>query len=129
MHLVPLIIWLSTASLLSGCGHVQVHDTVIWSFIGEGKDPDNPMAAAIGSHTNFKKHEYMTLDEWITFIQGTPTIAPSVCLSSRDYTLQKTALDGACEQTTCTYEEQEALQNIGEHMRLIKKITGVENGN
>ena len=133
MHTTGLIKWLSISSailFLSGCAQIEVKDTTIWSYVGE--NASRPGVVALGSHTIFDKQEEKTIDEWIDFLLAQserpdpknpdatlPPKGPAICISSDDYTIQKTVLDQACAAAHCTYEQKKILEKISNHIERV----------
>lgn len=113
-------IWLYiiAAFILHSCQTLPVKDITVWSFIGEGADPSRPTIAALGSHSNFVKHEYMTLDEWVNFLAASEKEkrGPAICISAADFNKQKTVVDQACKKVNCSYEQQKAIENLEQHV-------------
>lgn len=132
MRWINLLCISSAAVMLLSCGSVEVKDTTIWSYIGDVEIEPGVHVAALGSHTNFIKRERMNIDQWIDFLSATDKHGPAICVSSRDYAIQKTNLEQACYKANCSHETQAKIEEItthmGKHLSKVKSLRkrGVE---
>ena len=121
------LLFISAAlATLPSCGHVEVKDTTIWSYVGDVEVSPGVRVAALGSHTNFIKQERMNIDQWIDFLSATDKHGPAICVSSRDYAIQKTNLEQACYKANCSFEAKEKIEEIttrmGKHLAKVKSM-------
>jgi len=123
---ITLISLLFISAVLPSCANqVKVPDTIMWSYVGDVEIEPGRHVAAIGSHQNFTKHEYMDIDQWVAFLAS-----PAICYTSRDAAKVKNVVDQVCALSHCSYEEQQTVENIyaryRAHVRRVNQLTRME---
>lgn len=109
-------IWLSTLFItLANCSTIRV-PSVEWCASRGGKG-----ALCQDSHDK-KRNRVLTLEQWYDFLTPKADKGPALCLSSEDFSKNKTAIEQMCARLKdrCTIEMKKEIQSYDQNIRKLQ---------